>query len=304
MIGMIAGFSCRAMAVTGNDSIVPPRYSYELKVNPGTVLATDKYVKKWLKEKKTWAVAAELHYTPQPVDNDDFAKDYNYPTFSVGLRYSFNHGTTMHREADPDWGQLVPVDYDSQLGNVLTLYGTFSRPLYRNRHWELAYFLGGGVGYSHKTYNKTDEIDNELIGSHLNIYFTAGASATYRINRNWGIKAGIDFSHHSNGALYRPNKGTNYFGPFMGLVYYGQDRTDRTSPSLSREGREKGLPDIGLQSFRWVSVQRRCWRTGSGRSSRHHRRPLTTARNISMSILPSRCRLTSYTAMPADGHRV
>ena len=239
MIGMIAGFSCRAMAVTGNDSIVPPRYSYELKVNPGTVLATDKYVKKWLKEKKTWAVAAELHYTPQPEDNDDFAKDYNYPTFSVGLRYSFNHGTTMHREADPDWGQLVPVDYDSQLGNVLTLYGTFSRPLYRNRHWELAYFLGGGVGYSHKTYNKTDEIDNELIGSHLNIYFTAGASATYRINRNWGIKAGIDFSHHSNGALYRPNKGTNYFGPFMGLVYYGQDRTDRTSPSLSREGRER-----------------------------------------------------------------
>ena len=226
------GLSSRAMAMTVNDSVVPPRYSYEVKVNPGTVLATDKYVRKWLKTKRTWALAAELHYTPQPQDCDAFAKDYNYPTFSLGLRYSFNHGTAMHREKDPDWGLFEPVDYDTPLGNVVTVYGTFSRPLYRSKHWELAYFLGCGIGYSHLVYNTTDQIDNELIGSHLNIYFTAGASATYRINKNWGIKGGIDFSHHSNGALYRPNKGTNYFGPFIGIVYYPTN-TSLTSPNPS-----------------------------------------------------------------------
>lgn len=230
---LLYAVSNKAMAYTGNDSVVPPRYSYELKVAPGKVLATDQYVKKWLKEKNTWSLAAELHYTPQPEDNDEFAKDYNYPTFSLGLRYSFNHGTTMHREADPAWGKLVPVDYDSQLGNVVTLYGTFSRPLYRNRHWEFSYFLGTGVGYSHKKYNRTDQIDNELIGSHLNIYFTAGAFAVYRICREWGIKGGIDFSHHSNGALHRPNKGTNYFGPFIGVVYYGEGSSSSSSSSNS-----------------------------------------------------------------------
>ncbi|MBQ7422432.1 MAG: acyloxyacyl hydrolase [Prevotella sp.] len=194
--------------------------SYEFKANPGKVLALDQYVKKWLKENNTYSLATEIHYTPSPCENNQFAEDYNYPTFSVGLRYSFNHATMMHRDADPAWGQLEPVDYNCYLGDILTLYGTFSRPVFRSSKWELAYFLGGGIGYSHKKYNKTDQIDNEFIGSHLNIFFTAGISATYYIAPHWGLKGGIDFSHHSNGALYRPNKGINYLGPFLGTVYF------------------------------------------------------------------------------------
>ena len=51
------------------------------------------------------------------------------------------------------------------------------------------------------------------------IYFGSALKATYYLDDKWGIRAGLDFFHHSNGALNRPNKGANYFGPTLGLVY-------------------------------------------------------------------------------------
>ncbi len=78
----------------------------------------------------------------------------------------------MHK--DTPWGEAQPVDYTSKLGNFLTLYGTFNRPLYRSEHWQWSYYLGTGVGYTSLKYNQKNNIDNEYIGSHLNIFFTAG----------------------------------------------------------------------------------------------------------------------------------
>ncbi len=230
------------------------RLSIELKYNPGKVLALDKYVKKWLKEDESHSVAVELHYQPvtpeaaqqlslTDIERQDafspllFAKDYNYPTFTFGLRYNLNHGTVMHRDADPSWGKLIPVDYNSILGNAITIYGTFSRPVWRSRHWELAYYLGTGIGYFNKVYNKTDQIDNEFLGAHLNIYFTAGLAATWKVNSTWALQGGIDFSHHSNGALYRPNKGVNYLGPFIGAMYSIEDEEVRKVKKV-REARD------------------------------------------------------------------
>ena len=135
----------------------------------------------------------------------------------------------MHRD-DP-WGEAQPVNYTSKLGNFLTLYGTFNRPLYRNKHWQWGYYLGTGIAYTSLKYNQKNDIDNEYIGSHLNIYFNAGLYGQVKIAKEWSVKAGLDFAHHSNGAMARPNKGANYFGPFVGLVYEPQQAT---SPIVKR----------------------------------------------------------------------
>lgn len=141
----------------------------------GKVLALDQWARDEVVTNDTWALAGELRYTPQPGDDDSFAEDYGYPTFSVGFRYSFNHGTKLTR---------VEKDYYSVLGNVATVYGKFSRPILRTHGFELAYYLGTGVGYSHRKYDTGGEVNNEFIGSRWNIYFTAGLSATYRIGPN------------------------------------------------------------------------------------------------------------------------
>jgi len=203
-----------------NDSLSIAKMGIEFRYIPAQTLTLDKEPRIWTKTKETHSWAAQINVTPT---KNAYAHDYNYPTFSFGLRYHLNHGTTMHRD-DP-WGEAQPVNYTSKLGNFLTLYGTFNRPLYRNKHWQWGYYLGTGIAYTSLKYNQKNDIDNEYIGSHLNIYFNAGLYGQVKIAKEWSVKGGLDFAHHSNGAMARPNKGANYFGPFVGLVYEPQQAT-------------------------------------------------------------------------------
>ena len=203
-----------------NDSLSIAKMGIEFRYIPAQTLTLDKEPRIWTKTKETHSWAAQINVTPT---KNAYAHDYNYPTFSFGLRYHLNHGTTMHRD-DP-WGEAQPVNYTSKLGNFLTLYGTFNRPLYRSKHWQWGYYLGTGIAYTSLKYNQKNDIDNEYIGSHLNIYFNAGLYGQVKIAKEWSVKGGLDFAHHSNGAMARPNKGANYFGPFVGLVYEPQQVT-------------------------------------------------------------------------------
>ena len=203
-----------------NDSLSIAKMGIEFRYIPAQTLTLDKEPRIWTKTKDTHSWAAQINVTPM---KNAYAHDYNYPTFSFGLRYHLNHGTTMHRD-DP-WGEAQPVNYTSKLGNFLTLYGTFNRPLYRSKHWQWGYYLGTGIAYTSLKYNQKNDIDNEYIGSHLNIYFNAGLYGQVKIAKEWSVKGGLDFAHHSNGAMARPNKGANYFGPFVGLVYEPQQAT-------------------------------------------------------------------------------
>jgi len=189
------------------------------RFTPGRQLAMDQYSRQWLHGKQVYTIAAELTHTSVPSDSDAFAADYGYPTLSLGMSYDFNHGVTMHRYPSPTWGKAQEVDYISKLGNAMTLYGSFSRPLLRTRHWEIAYTLRTGLGFNAHKYNQQDAIDNELIGSNVTIFFSAAGTLSYFFMPEWAVTAGIEYHHHSNGALDRPNKGENTWGPTIGLVY-------------------------------------------------------------------------------------
>ena len=213
-------------ALTCPAEAQPRHWGYGVSVNPNWQLALDEWVRQWLYDNDAFAVSVEAIHSALPGDSSAIDRDFGYPTISVGLRYGDNRRVKMQKPRT--------TDYFSPLGNTLTLYGTFSRPFFRSRHWEADYALGTGVGYSSTIYNKTDDIDNELIGSHLSIYFNAGLHVTYHPVPNWGIKAGVEFCHHSNGALARPNKGANSLGPSLSLVYtpYYEATTHHPSPSI------------------------------------------------------------------------
>lgn len=195
------------------------RWGIDIEYVKGNALVMDEYQRKWMKGRENHTIGIRANYTTFSSSNDYFAADYNYPEISVGLRYSINNGVSMHREKDSNWPFIEPVDYDSKLGNIATLYGMFSRSLLRTSDWTVDYSLSFGVGYSKDKYNLHDAIDNELIGSRWLIYFGAGLNATYWFAPQFGVKAGVDFYHHSNGALNRPNKGANILGPSLGVRY-------------------------------------------------------------------------------------
>ena len=205
-------------------------YGFQVIVGNGKYINIDKYTKKFVKPSASYNISAEINHSALPSDSNAFDNDYNYPSLSLGLRYHINN-VRMHRFPDTDWGLAQEVDYDSKLGNAATIYATFTRPVFRNPYWTFDYSLGTGIGYLMKKYDNKDNIDDEIIGSHFNIYFTAGLHATYRIAHDWGIMGGLEFYHHSNGALVRPNKGANFISPVVGIKYmpYYQQVENRNS---------------------------------------------------------------------------
>lgn len=237
MLSMVCCMSARA---ADHDSL--NHIGFALHLMPGKVVKMDSWQRLWQKKTATTSIAAEVTYTPQPADSSAFARDYGYPTFAYGLKLSLND-VTMHRSPHPAWGLAEEVDYDSRLGNIVTAYGTFTRPWLRSGRWTFDYMLGAGIGWGKHKYSKGNNIDNELTGSRFLIYFTAGTHAVFRVADHWGLKAGVEFYHHSNGALNRPNKGANVIGPMAGLVY--QSGRKSTSSLSLREG---SLDSFGNES--------------------------------------------------------
>ena len=207
----------RASGGTERDSV--SRFGFAAYINPGLQIATDRRIKEILNESAMIGVGAEVSFMTLPGDGNPYAADFGYPTLAFGIRYTFNNMVRMHRDADLLWGTAEEADYDSRLGNTLSLYASFRRPIVRTRHWEVDYTLGLGLAWSNKAYNPDNDIDNEMIGSHICCYFNAGAHLTYHIAPQWGVWIGGDFVHHSNGALDRPNKGSNAVGPSVGVTY-------------------------------------------------------------------------------------
>lgn len=194
------------------------------------------------------AYDVRVSYRTLPQDSDTFASDYGYPTLSVGLRWQKNHGITMHKPVSSSWPYLEEVDYDSKMGNIVTLYGQFSRPLWQNDRWQVGYDLNIGVGYSHLRYNVTNNIDNEIIGAHWNIFFGMGANASYRMGKNWGMTGGVQFYHHSNGALNRPNKGANILSPYAGVYFLWDKSSDSHATTVPHSHTQKSFdPSLYLQ---------------------------------------------------------
>lgn len=232
-------------AVTSPDSVAPAEakakhWGAAVTFNPCIVPKSDAEIRLITKHNRAWTLGGQLRYTAQPADGSAIDADYNYPTLAVGINYNHYRNVDFHRDANYDFGMGQEVDYMSRLGNTLTLYGSFERPWWRRNSWELSYALNFGVGYTDTKYDKYTNVDNEMIGSHFLIYCGMGIHATYHFAHEWGVRAGLDFHHHSNGALHRPNKGSNTIGPVVALVYQpGYEAARHDSRELRNEAFQK-----------------------------------------------------------------
>lgn len=216
-----------ASAGEAADSVPQRRWGAVITVTPGSAIVMDSYQRQWQQGKRNMALSLKVSHTALPEDSDAYAADYGYPTLSLGVKYSLNHRVTMRRT--DDWGEARRVDYTSRMGNVVSLVGSFERTLFRTRRWAASYEMSVGAAYSHRKYNPHNNVDDELIGSRFLIHFGAALYAAYHFSDCWALKGGIEYYHYSNGALNRPNKGANFFGPVVGVAYepYWRDVADR-----------------------------------------------------------------------------
>ncbi len=201
-------------------------WGYETEFQAGQVLILDKYQKAYMISKSDYSAAFKFNHMSLPSDSDAFAHDYHYPTFSIVGKFSKNNGATMHRNADyPHWDDLSDdyyelAPYNTRLGNSFAVFGSFSYPLYRGNRWEFDLCANLGLAYSTRKYDKQTSVDNDMIGSQVLFYAGGAINATYRFASSWGIKAGLDYWHISNGSTRQPNRSANVCGPTLGVIYY------------------------------------------------------------------------------------
>ena len=157
--------------------------------------------------KRGWGGNYSLFMTSQanPLDTAISVYDrvFGFPTLEAGVQLlDFSH-THLHTGDTP---------YMSSLGCVWNAYIGFRRDIYRNRKWSFGYSLENGLAYCSRPFNTYSNIDNDMIGQHLSLYFGCGLYAGYRIAPAVEVSLGVEYKHVSNGATDRPNKGSNSYG--------------------------------------------------------------------------------------------
>ena len=103
--------------VIEKDSI--QHWGATLSVMKSKVIALDKNQRKYLKEGGNSSIALEFNHVYLPSDHNSFARDFNYPSLSIGLRYTMNGNVRFHRTTYFAWGKAEEVPYDYHLGNTL-----------------------------------------------------------------------------------------------------------------------------------------------------------------------------------------
>lgn len=185
----------------------------EVGAGVGEALKMDSYLTTMYRH--TAARSYSVGYVCQtvPSQGSPYAADFGYPAFTFGLLVAdFNDVRIQH----PSREGLEP----SRLGTSYVLYGSFRRPFFRSRSgWGADYSLHNGIGYSTHIFDWDTNIDNEIIGAPLSIYFGLSFQLNYQYQQ-LQFFAGPEFRHLSNGALARPNKGVNKLGVAAGVRYY------------------------------------------------------------------------------------
>lgn len=163
---------------------------------------------------------------------NDFAKsdDISIEFASLSLKYGYQ--TLGNNWIDyslglPYLGVGVNGSYficHDELGFPITLYlfqGATLFPITNkcsfNYEWNL------GMSFNWKPYDPFDNPKNIALGSSSNIYIAFIPYLKWKISSKNDLKLGMDFSHFSNGAHKKPNKGLNLYSSFLEWDYILDD---------------------------------------------------------------------------------
>jgi len=171
----------------------------------GTIIKHDKYLENLAKGPVT---GGEIAVEWQSIGK--WQKHFNYPYLGVGAVF-LNLG-------NPD-----------MLGYAFALYPYINFPIVRNDMFSLNVKPGAGLSYVTKTFSdfRTAVMNNTLayeksnaaIGSHLNVYFSAGVNLEVPLSEKISFTTDFSWNHLSNGMIKAPNSGINMLNAFVGLKY-------------------------------------------------------------------------------------
>lgn len=147
--------------------------------------------------------AIEARFGYQLTGNKLWHQYHRYPQMGIGIHYS----------------DLVKDRSDTVVGNPISVFGFYSSPLVRYWRFTLAADLSVGLSYTGLIYDPVENPYNDVIASHINLYFDVNLNLNIKLSPHIGLNAGYGLTHYSNGRIQMPQKGVNNWGWIVGANY-------------------------------------------------------------------------------------
>ncbi len=146
------------------------------------------------------AKALEMHLGWRSSGSQLWHRLYNFPSYGIGFYY--NH-----------------LGNPEVLGEVRSgfVFMEFYPPKERLIRWQLRVSLG--LANFNTYYHPENNPENRFIGTPWNVHFNLNYALSIPIGEQVRITPGLAFTHFSNGAYQKPNRGINIFDVNMGIRY-------------------------------------------------------------------------------------
>lgn len=128
----------------------------------------------------------------------------NYPSYGLGIHYA----------------DLIADREDTIVGNPFSAFLFYSAPRIRFGRFSLNTDLSLGLSYVSLIHDPVFNPFNDVIASHVNLYFDFNVNLNFRLSDRLDLKGGYGVTHYSNGRIHMPQKGVNNWGWDVGLKYH------------------------------------------------------------------------------------
>lgn len=150
-----------------------------------------------------YSQAIDISLLQQTSGAKDWQQRRRYPMVGLGITYT-------------DYG------LNNVYGKCIGAYPILQFPIITGKKLEWTFRVGLGIGYVTNYFRRYPSFDtvNNAIGSHLNNFTMFASDIRYKINDQFAVSVGGNFSHISNGVFKQPNLGVNMYGGHIALRYF------------------------------------------------------------------------------------
>jgi len=205
----------------------PIRYSYfQLLYHTGVYWSRTEYLENQFEDGYK---AIEARFGFQLTGKKQWQQYNNYPRYGFGIHYA----------------DLIADPEDVIIGNPFSAFLFYSAPRARVGKFSFNTDLSLGLSYASVIHDPVTNPLNDVIASHLNLYFDFNLNLLYMLSDRLDVKAGYGVTHYSNGRIHMPQKGINNWGWNVGMSYHFVQPGQKPRTGL-KENRSSVRPEFIL----------------------------------------------------------
>jgi len=180
----------------------PVRYSYfQMLYHTGVYWSRTEYLKEQF---DAGYRAIEARFGFQSSGKKLWEQYNNYPRYGFGIHYA----------------DLVLDKEDTIVGNPFSAFVFYGAPRLRFGRFTINTDLSLGLSYTSVVHDPVLNPFNDVIASHINLYFDFNVNLSLMLSNRLDLHAGYGVTHFSNGRIHQPQKGVNNWGWNFGMSYH------------------------------------------------------------------------------------